>query len=55
MRVLINREKVGKEVGFGDKKEDVFLLGDCDGVVTKLVEGMGWEGELVGFEEGNKK
>uniref|UniRef100_A0A7S4U6L0 Deacetylase sirtuin-type domain-containing protein n=1 Tax=Paramoeba aestuarina TaxID=180227 RepID=A0A7S4U6L0_9EUKA len=53
MRVLINREMVGQMIGFGRGEKDVFLGGDCDDVVSQLVEGMGWGDELAKFEEGN--
>ncbi|GAD98318.1 SIR2 family histone deacetylase [Paecilomyces variotii No. 5] len=42
-RVLINREKVGD---MGNRKEDMCLLGDCDGEVEKLADALGWKKEL---------
>lgn len=42
-RVLINMERVGT---LGSRPDDILLLGDCDGEVTKLAEALGWTNEL---------
>jgi NAD-dependent SIR2 family protein deacetylase len=41
-KVLINREEVGNF--FGD--DDAVLLGDCDEIVMRLAQEIGWDGEI---------
>ena len=43
-RVLINRELVGPFVAEGPR--DVFMQGDCDSMVLRLVQMLGWEKEF---------
>ena len=46
-RLLINREAVGDSFRFGEPgSRDVFLQGDCDDGVRRLVEMLGWEAKL---------
>ncbi|KAJ8495195.1 hypothetical protein ONZ45_g12966 [Pleurotus djamor] len=42
-RVLINLDRVGD---FGDRADDVVLLGKCDDVILELAEALGWRDEL---------
>ncbi|KAJ2914712.1 hypothetical protein MD484_g5688, partial [Candolleomyces efflorescens] len=42
-RVLINMECVGD---FGDRADDVILLGKCDDIVKELCKELGWGDEL---------
>ena len=49
MRLLVNREKVGQELGitYGDDGgRDYFMNGDCDEQFLQLIEELGWLGEL---------
>lgn len=41
-RVLLNRELVLKM-----NKDDIFIQGDCDEIVTKLCSILGWKDDLV--------
>jgi len=43
-RVLINMDLVGH---FGEREEDVILLGKCDEVIKELCKELGWEEELM--------
>ena len=46
-RLLINREAVGDSFRFGEPgSRDVFLQGDCDDGVRRLVEMLVWEARL---------
>ncbi len=44
-RILINMEKVGDFVKH-PRKDDLFLKGDCDSWINKIVELLGWHDEL---------
>ena len=50
IRLVVNREKVGSELGirFGERaRRDVFAQGDCDDVFLRLVDLLGWRSELL--------
>ena len=49
MRVLINRELVGKHLEFDPEvnENDVALLGACDDVMLRLSKELGWHDDLV--------
>jgi len=54
VRVVLNNERVGEDLGLrfdGGGREDVFLEGDCDGVVAALAEAADWLGELAPFAD----
>ncbi|KAI6250834.1 NAD-dependent protein deacetylase hst2-1 [Erysiphe necator] len=42
-RLLVNKEIAGD---FGSRPEDTIVLGDCDGVILKFAEALGWRVEL---------
>lgn len=49
VRLIINREKVGQELGitYGeDEGRDFFMEGDCDEQFLQLIEALGWLGDL---------
>lgn len=50
-RVLINLDRVGD---FGERPDDVVLLGKCDDIVIKLCKELGWEEELTKLWEKTK-
>lgn len=50
-RILLNRELVGD---FGEGKQDVFHLGDCDDSVTIISSLLGWSEELIETNEKTK-
>ena len=48
-RLIINRDEVGQELGitYGQRGgRDFFMEGDCDEQFLKLIEELGWLGEL---------
>ena len=45
-RLLINRERVGENLGLNFEHGDGFEGGDCDDVVRRLCKLLGWEGKL---------
>ncbi len=49
LRVVVNREKVGEEIGLGDSERDVFMLGDCDAQLLGLAEELGWLFDLAKY------
>jgi NAD-dependent SIR2 family protein deacetylase len=56
MRVLINRERVGRHLGFDCRSNDrdFFARGDCENVALDLMEKLGWLGELRPLLEQNE-
>ena len=49
MRLIVNQENVGQELGitYGvDGGRDYFMKGNCDEQFIKLIEELGWLGEL---------
>lgn len=49
VRVVADRSPVGRELGiqYGETtRDDVFLQGDCDAVIARLADELGWKPEL---------
>ncbi|MCP3660243.1 MAG: hypothetical protein GY830_08035 [Bacteroidetes bacterium] len=44
-RILINLEKVG-DLKNNPRKNDIFLQGDCDKSIAKLIKSLGWDNDL---------
>jgi NAD-dependent SIR2 family protein deacetylase len=51
LRVLVNRERVGQEIGLGASARDAELLGDCDEQLLVLAEQVGWLHDLARYRD----
>mmetsp|Transcript_48542 Transcript_48542/g.54269 ORF Transcript_48542/g.54269 Transcript_48542/m.54269 type:complete len:84 (+) Transcript_48542:1356-1607(+) len=48
MRVLINREPVGRHLGldYEENDRDFFAAGDCENIALNLIDKLGWIDDL---------
>ena len=46
MRVVINRDPVGADIGIGMSARDSFVQGDCDDGVISILKELGWLKEM---------
>ena len=51
LRVVVNRERVGDDIGLGQSARDLFLLGDCDNQLLELAEQVGWLHDLARYRD----
>lgn len=51
LRLLINRDSVGAEMGLLSEARDVFLQGDCDAQFIVLADALGWLPELATYKD----
>lgn len=51
LRVVVNRERVGEDIGLGNSARDEFLEGDCDAQLLELAERVGWLQDLAKYRD----